>query len=124
MIEPSNDRKRKEKANRVLANKDQNVLIDNCHNYAIPFDNSTLSMADEVEFPSLPLTPNKPPAAPKKTRDSDVVATLSVLINSRSEYIEEMVRSNTLRIEGLKKTVEFACAEIKVKGYCTVSYCN
>ena len=39
MIEPSNDRKRKEKANRVLANKDQNVLIDNCHNYAIPLDN-------------------------------------------------------------------------------------
>ena len=117
MTEPSRDRKRKEKASRVLANKDQNVLIDNCHNYAIPLDNPTLSMADEVEFPSLPSTPNKPPTAQKKTTDLDIVATLSVLINSRSDAIEEMVRSNTLVIEGLKKTVEFACAEIKeVKG--------
>jgi hypothetical protein len=45
--------------------------------------------------------------------NSDIVATLSLLINSRSDAIDKMVGANTMVIEGLKKTVEFACGEIK-----------
>lgn len=45
--------------------------------------------------------------------DSDIVATLSLLINYMSDAIEKMVGANTMVIEGLKKTVEFACGVIK-----------
>lgn len=41
------------------------------------------------------------------------VAQLSQLINSRSDALEKLVADNSLRIEGLKKTIDFACAEIK-----------
>nr|XP_023868738.1 GEM-interacting protein-like [Salvelinus alpinus] len=45
--------------------------------------------------------------------NSDIVATLSLLINSRSDAIGKRVGANTMVIEGLKKTVEFACGEIE-----------
>ncbi len=43
----------------------------------------------------------------------DIVASLSALINTRSDNIEKMVGANAMKIEGLKKTVDFAYAEIK-----------
>ena len=81
------------------------MLIDNCHNYACPVDNIMLSNAvEDDEFPSLPVTPCKPPPYKKPNINSDIVATLSLLINSRCEASEKMVGANTMVIEGLKKT--------------------
>lgn len=92
-----------------------NPLIDNCHDYTV--SSLQLPLAEDMdEFPSLPVTPSQSPA-PKKSMHSfsksesvDVVASLSKLINDRADRL-------ALQIEGLKKTVDFACEEIKeVKG--------
>ncbi len=63
-----------------------------------------------------PDSPAKPPSKKGKTDDdiSSVIATLSQLINTRSDTIEKMVSENALKIEGLKKTVDFVCSEINV----------
>lgn len=45
---------------------------------------------------------------------NDVIPTLSALINTRSDNIESMVSANPLKIEGLKKTIDFVCKEVKV----------
>ncbi len=61
-----------------------------------------------------PDRPAKPPSKKGKTDDdiSSVIATLSQLINTCSDTIEKMVSENALKIEGLKKTVDFVCSEI------------
>ncbi|XP_016315473.1 uncharacterized protein LOC107668194, partial [Sinocyclocheilus anshuiensis] len=67
----------------------------------------------------LPDSPAKPPSKKGKADDdsSSVVSTLSNLINTRSDTIEKMVSENALKIEGLKKTVDFVCAELNdIKG--------
>ncbi len=99
-----------------------NVLIDSCH------DDTNVSVTlpvveDEMDdFPPLPITPSKPPASKRvmyahssseQANSSDIVASLSGLINTRSDNIENMVSANALKIEGLKETVDFASAEIK-----------
>lgn len=101
--------------------KADNVLVDNCHDYT---STSLPLAAAEVfmdEFPLLPITPSKSPA-PKKmmytvgseqTNSNDIIASLSALINMRSDNIESMVSTNALKIEGLKKTIDFVCAEMK-----------
>ncbi|XP_056121133.1 uncharacterized protein LOC130099452 [Rhinichthys klamathensis goyatoka] len=79
--------------------------------------------ADE-DFTAIPVTPSKSPAQKKGKSEqlptsaavresSDIVLQLSQLINSRSDALEKLVSDNTLRIEGLKKTIDFASAEIK-----------
>ncbi len=79
-------------------------------------------MLSEEEFPSYPATPCKPPASKKallkdecavSPSNSDIVDTLSKLINTRSDAIEKMVGENSMKIEGLKLTIDFACKEIK-----------
>ncbi len=98
-----------------------NVLIDNCHDYAVSMTLAGTG-ADMEELPPLPITPTKPPASkkvmfardnPEHPNSSDIVASLSALINTRSDNIEKMVSANAMKIEGLKKTIDFACAEIK-----------
>lgn len=71
---------------------------------------------DEKEFPALPVTPSEPPAANKKTTksvktasDSDIIGTLSRLINERSDSIEKLVNGNTERID----EIDIAFADIK-----------
>lgn len=65
----------------------------------------------------LPESPGKPPLKKGKAEDNAVVSTLSQLINSRSDALEKMVGDNALKIEGLKKTVDFVCAELnEIKG--------
>lgn len=98
-----------------------NALVDNCHVYtstSLPLTTAEDFMDD---FPLLPITPSKSPA-PKKmmhasgseqTDTNDIIASLSALINTRSDNIESMVSANALKIEGLKKTIDFVCAEIK-----------
>lgn len=98
------------------------MLIDNCHDYTTAMSFATGNIEDFDEFPPLPVTPSKSPA-PKKTmyarestehgNSSDIVTSLSALINARSDSIEKMVGDNAMKIEGLKKTIDFACAEIK-----------
>lgn len=98
-----------------------NALVDNCHDYTSTL--LPLATAEDFmdEFPPLPITPSKSPA-PKKmlyatgseqTNTNDIIASLSALINTRSDNIESMVSANALKIEGLKKTIDFVCAEIK-----------
>ncbi|CAI5669786.1 unnamed protein product [Oreochromis niloticus] len=106
-----------------------NVLMDSFHNYAATAVALTLAEEEMDEFPPLPVTPLKSPA-PKKvmyecsSSDPDdvnqIISRLSALINTRSDNIESMVRENsnmvkenTLQIEGLKKTIDFVCAEMK-----------
>lgn len=80
------------------------------HSYAAHGDSPLLS----------PLTgsPDKPPSKKGRADDDDsVISTLSQLINNRSDALEKMVGDNALKIEGLKKTVDFICAELNdVKG--------
>lgn len=53
---------------------------------------------------------------------NDIIASLSAPINTLSDNIESMVSANALKIEGLKKTIDFECAEIKeVKSKCVHS---
>lgn len=91
-----------------------NSLIDNCHDYTAV--SLTLPVAEDLreEFPPLPISPSQSPAPKKVMHDQgenlNVVETLSKLINDRMDDL-------TLQISGIKKTVDFACEEIKtVKG--------
>lgn len=75
-------------------------------------------MLSEKEFPSYPVTPCKPPALLKdecavSPSNTDNVDTLSKMITMRTDAIENMVGENSLKIEGLKLTTDFACKEIK-----------
>ncbi|CAM4610218.1 unnamed protein product [Leuciscus chuanchicus] len=58
----------------------------------------------------LPESPGKPPSKKGKAEDNAVISTLSQLINNRSDALEKIVRDNALKIEGLKKTVDFNCS--------------
>jgi len=87
------------------------------HDYASPA--SKEQVADPFATP-FPVTPSKPPvnkkgkpSNPDEQADSAVISTLSSLINSRSDVLEGMISANALKIEGLKKTVDFVCAEVQ-----------
>lgn len=92
-------------------------LIAPCHDYS---SMSTLTVVPE-EFPTLPVIPCKSPAAKKvlygpgdeSAEDNIVIHTLSKLINERADSFEKKIYGNTLKIEGLKKTLDFGCNEIK-----------
>lgn len=65
----------------------------------------------------LPDTPTKPASKKGKMENlEDVVAMLSSissLIDERSDSLENLVSNNAMKIEGLKKTVDFVSAEVK-----------
>lgn len=91
-----------------------NPLVDNCHDYTAV--SLTLPIVEDLmdEFPPLPVSPSQSPAPKKlmhsKAENVDVVETLSQLINKRMDDL-------ALQIAGIRKTVDFACEEIKdVKG--------
>lgn len=110
-----------------------NPLVNNLHDYCMA-DVPVISLQDS-DFPPLPITPSttpfKPPAPkkmkPQRSVDTDsegIVQRISVIFNTRidslEKSVEKMISNNTLKIEGLKKTVDFACAEIsEVKGKVT-----
>lgn len=88
-----------------------NPLIDNIHDYTT--GSVTLPVMEDLteEFPPLSLSPRQSPAPKKpmlssKVEDIDVVASLSKLINERMDGL-------ALQLDGVKKTVDFACEEIK-----------
>ncbi|KAI9999571.1 hypothetical protein NQD34_018393 [Periophthalmus magnuspinnatus] len=45
--------------------------------------------------------------------DQDVIGVLSNLINTRFDDLEKLISANTMKIEGLKKSVDFAYDQIK-----------
>ena len=95
-----------------------NALIDNCHDYSVCEDTLRFSMTEE-DFPSLPVTPDKPPAKRGKPEmaNADIVASLSELINARSDELKTLVQNNTAQITGLREEMEAACKQIsEVKG--------
>ncbi|KAJ0057693.1 hypothetical protein NL108_011915 [Boleophthalmus pectinirostris] len=99
------------------------------HDYVKIPDDKDMILGEE-EFPHLPLsvegTPCKEPA-PKKALlatpgddgkrgyggDQDVTGILSNLINTRFDDLEKLINANTVSIEGLKKSVDFAFDQIK-----------
>lgn len=98
----------------MISPEGSNLLIDICHDYSTHVTPS-LSSADE-DFPSSPVTPSKPPSSKRgKTEKSgdNIISTLSDLINNRADGMEKLINNNAMRIEGLKKTVDFVCAEVK-----------
>ncbi|KAK5598645.1 hypothetical protein CRENBAI_006614 [Crenichthys baileyi] len=117
-MSPSLDKKRsmeKLKLGESIANVVPlgNPLIDNRHDYASTSDSLPLPIAEDMDdFPPLPLSlcnspaPKKPIHAVSGSGNMDVIASLSKLINDKADRL-------TLQIEGLKKTVDFACQEIK-----------
>ncbi|XP_055041648.2 LINE-1 retrotransposable element ORF1 protein [Misgurnus anguillicaudatus] len=98
--------KRKEKEMSRASRVSENV---NLHSYSSPGD-----ILLSTPFPE---SPGKPPSKKGKAEDDAVISTLSQLINYRSDALEKMVGDNALKIEGLKKTVDFVCAELNdIKG--------
>ncbi len=100
--------KRKERPDTVDSSMD-------VHDYASPAVNEF-----ELCATSLPVTPSKPPAHKKgkssslnEQADSAIISTLSSLINTRSDALEGMIHTNAMKIEGLKKTIDFVCAEVQ-----------
>lgn len=124
----SRERKRMQKSkNLVHDSYPGNALITSCHDYASTAP--PVAVMAEEPFPPLPVTPCKSPAAKKAlyegehellSQDNAVISTLSKLINERADNIEKLVSvnskkidENTMKIEGIKKTLDFACSEIR-----------
>lgn len=96
-----------------------NALIDNCHDYSARDDTPKFSVISEEDFPSLPVTPEKPPVKRGKTEmaNTDIVSTLSTLINARSDELKTLVQNNTAQITGLRGEMETVCRQMsEVKG--------
>lgn len=105
--------KRKERAESPM-----DICAD-MHNYVLsaatdPGFGNTL---DALCSAHLPNTPTKPAFKKGKMETlEDVVSMLSSissLINERCDSIEKLVSSNAMKIEGLKKTVDFVSAGVK-----------
>lgn len=93
-----------------------NALIDNCHDYSAPKDILRFSVLNEEDFPSLPVTPEKPPLKKGKTvmanTNTDIVVTLSGLINARSDELKTLVQNNTVQIMSLRGEMEAVCRQV------------
>lgn len=110
----------------MLANSDPFLT---CHDYTdMSVAAPSVEMLDEDStlLPSSLTTPCKPPAPKKALFDSnietkyisqshDVINTLSQLINEQSDVIEWIVGDNSLKIEGLKKSIDFSFQESDIK---------
>lgn len=106
---PKQDTKRKERDSSSLSQLD-------IHSYASSAATSEAMDAGDFALSPLPDTPLQSPATKKGKpaageEDPDtIVAKLSALINSRADSLESMV---TMKIEGLKKTIDFISEEVK-----------
>lgn len=103
--------------------KDRENFPNECridlHNYASKTATTEHHMEEDAfALPALPDTPQKSPLTKKgkKSDDDDpdgIVSKLSCLINTRADSIEKMVGENLMKIEGLKKTIDFISEEIR-----------
>lgn len=119
------DRKRNRNVNSTSQdNVGDSMLVCSGHDYSQRSSEVKVPeefILDENEFPMLPVTPSDSPEVKKKTIQSvksatsntDIIGTLSQLINERSDNIEILVCGNTERIEELSKKVDVAFANIK-----------
>lgn len=97
----------------MITSEGNNLLMDVCHDYDTHVSPPLPSVDD---FPSLPVTPSKPPSSKRGKPDTfgeEIISTLSELINTRADGMEKLINNNAMRIEGLKKTVDFVCSEVK-----------
>lgn len=108
---PKAENKRKDRE-QSAANRDNSDF----HNYASTSATSEASMdVGDFALSPLPDTPLQSPLTKKgkpsvSDDDSDgIVARLSTIINSRADSLERVV---TLKIEGLKKTIDFLSGDI------------
>ncbi|KAI2645811.1 Glutamate--cysteine ligase [Labeo rohita] len=105
--------KRKEWAKSLM-----DVSVD-MHDYALSAvtDPGFGNTPDVLCSTHLPDTPTKPVSKKGKMETfEDVVvmlSSISSLINECSDSLEKLVSSNAMKIEGLKKTVDFVSAEVK-----------
>lgn len=111
------------------ANVNCNILIDNYHGYAAK-EGMKISVVDEDDFPSLPVTPTKPPPSKKGKPDTasnametnvvdapEFVSSLAQLINTRSDKLESLIQENKTGITDLKKQIHSICEDVNaVKG--------
>lgn len=98
----------------IISPDGTNLLIDICHDYSTHVTPSLSSAAED--FPSSPVTPSKPPSSKHEKTDKsgeDIISTLSALINNRADGVEKLINNNTMKLEGLKKTVDFVCSEVQ-----------
>ncbi|KAL2095532.1 hypothetical protein ACEWY4_007680 [Coilia grayii] len=90
-----------------------NILLDmdDFHNFAN--GKGAIALVSE-DFPSEPLTPEKPPVKKGKNEmaKADIIATLSHLINTRSDELKKIVEDNTAHITSLKGDVEAICQQM------------
>lgn len=117
----SRDRKRGLKENKNLA-ATTSTIISVGHKYSKTTENQGLTLEEE-DFLPLPLsiegTPCKEQAQIKALlaknegedmcgRDKQVIAVPSTLINSLFDAMEKLINANTLNMEGMKKSMDFA----------------
>lgn len=128
MSPPEKKRKHKNKKNLIPDTQPNNALIASCHDYDSTMSTVEVSMSED-HFPGLPVTPCDSPAAKKAlysakheptSQDNVVITTLSQLIKEQADSIKILVSENSpkndgnaLKIEGLKKTVDFICSVVK-----------
>lgn len=86
------------------------IDIDDFHNYS---SKGATAMVSE-DFPSEPLTPEKPPVKKGKAEmaATDIIGTLSQLINTRSDELKKIVEDNTAHITSLRGDVEAICQQM------------
>lgn len=120
-----------------LATESQACGVDT-HDYCLTTPTGKRSSLDTAMegcevFPPLPKAPSKPLSAKRKHVNgpggaddigADIVERISLMFNARidslEKNVERLITDNTMKIEGLTKTVDFACAEIQdVKGQVT-----
>ncbi|KAI2642390.1 Glutamyl-tRNA(Gln) amidotransferase subunit B, mitochondrial [Labeo rohita] len=77
----------------------------------MPFDERK-ERSDIVNNTSHLFTKKGKSSSPDEQADA-IISTLSSLINTQSDALERMISANALRIEGLKKTIDFVCAEVQ-----------
>ncbi|KAK7925129.1 hypothetical protein WMY93_007439 [Mugilogobius chulae] len=110
---PKTENKRKDREGSSTSLKD-------LHNYAntstpavveAPMEAADFALSPLPESPlQSPLTKKGKPASDHDDPDDRIVTKLSAIIIARGDALEKAV---TMKIEGLKKTIDFVCEEVK-----------
>lgn len=115
----------KEKGNASAASTSTLSVVSSGHDYFVSMnEEDSFSLAEE-EFPALPATPSKSPAAKKKASDntsadiSSQLANITQLINCRSDAIERKITDLREKVDAVSSdlktvTAKVACLERRV----------
>lgn len=113
--------------NTILIEEGANVTVAlTAHDYTCSSGHSNIEVTEVEElsgFDTLPGTPIKSPAPKRGKIDTqpvsgpnmeiNIITELKRVINDRADGLEKLIGENAIKIEGLKKTVDFICAEVK-----------